>query len=175
MPDATKAVDFERTFIPHLDAAYNLARWLVRDDHDARDVVQEAYLRAFKFAAGFRGGDARAWILTIVRNSAFTWLRRNRRPDSSAEFDENLHISDLEPNCLEADAVRRADGAAIREALDELPEEFREVIVMRDIEGLSYKEIAAAADLPIGTVMSRLARGRGKLQQMLKQRIAKES
>jgi len=173
--DATKAGDFERNFLPHLDAAYNLARWLVRDEHDARDVVQEAYLRAFKFAAGFRGGDARAWILTIVRNSAFTWLRRNRGASSSAEFDENLHSGDVEPNCLEADALRRADGIAIRDALDQLPVEFREVIVMRDIEGLSYKEIAATADLPIGTVMSRLARGRRKLQQMLKQRIAKES
>jgi RNA polymerase sigma-70 factor (ECF subfamily) len=168
LAEPTKAVDFERTFVPHLDAAYNLARWLVRDDQDARDVVQEAYLRAVKFAAGFRGGDSRAWILTIVRNVAFTWLSRNRRSNASAEFDENLHGSDSSENCLEADAVRRADAASIRAALEALPAEFREVIVMRDIEGMSYKEIAEAADLPIGTVMSRLARGRGKLQQMLK-------
>ena len=114
MPDPTKAVDFERTFVPHLDAAYNLARWLVRDDHDARDVVQEAYLRAIKFAAGFRGGDARAWILAIVRNVAFSLLRRNRGFAASAEFDENLHGTDSSENCLEADAVRHADAAKIR-------------------------------------------------------------
>ena len=115
-------------------------------------------------------GQGRAQFRTRLRGGS-----RNRGTNSSAEFDENLHSGDSEPNCLEADAVRRADGAAIRDALDELPVEFREVIVMRDVEGLSYKEIAAAADLPIGTVMSQLARGRGKLQQMLKQRIAKES
>ncbi len=175
MPDPNKALDFERIFVPHLDAAYNLARWLVRDDHDARDVVQEAYLRAFKFAAGFRGGDARAWILTIVRNSAFTWLKRNRGNERTAEFDENLHSADTSENCLEADAVRRAGADKIRAALATLPVEFREVIVMRDIEGLSYREIADAAGLPIGTVMSRLARARGKLQQLLKLRISEES
>jgi len=173
LPDQTKAVDFDRTFLPHMDAAYNLARWLVRDDHDAQDVVQEAYLRAVRFAGGFRGGDSRAWILSIVRNTAYTWLRRNRGPESSTEFDEKLHGGSTEDGGLEADAVRKADGAMIREALDELTEEFREVIVMRDIEGLSYKEIADAADVPIGTVMSRLARARGKLALSLKDRIAK--
>jgi RNA polymerase sigma-70 factor (ECF subfamily) len=175
LPDESKAVDFERTFLQHMDAAYNLARWLVHDDHDAQDVVQESYLRAFRFAGGFRGGDPRAWILTIVRNTAFTFLKRNRGSNSPVEFDENLHRGEIEDAGLEADAVRGADGAMIRDALNELSEEFREVIVMRDIEGLSYKEIADAADLPIGTVMSRLARARGKLQRSLKERIAKES
>ena len=175
MPDESKAVDFERTFIPHMDAAYNLARWLVRNDHDAQDVVQEAYLRALRFASGFRGGDPRAWILAIVRNTAFTFLKRNRGSNSPVEFDENLHRGEVEDAGLEADAVRGADGAMIRDALNELGDEFREVIVMRDIEGLSYKEIADAADLPIGTVMSRLARARGKLARSLKERIAKES
>ena len=174
MPDETKAVDFDRTFLPHMDAAYNLARWLVRDDHDAQDVVQEAYLRAVRFAGGFRGGDARAWILAIVRNTAFTWLRRNRQSESPAEFDENLHGIESEEPGLEAEAVRKADGAMIRAALDELTDEFCEVIVMRDIEGLSYKEIADVADLPIGTVMSRLARARGKLAHSLRDRIGKE-
>jgi RNA polymerase sigma-70 factor (ECF subfamily) len=174
LPDETKAVDFDRTFLPHMDAAYNLARWLVRDDHDAQDVVQEAYLRAVRFAGGFRGGDPCAWILSIVRNTAYTWLRRNRGSESSPEFDEKLHGGSTEECGLEADAVRKADGAMIRAALDELPGEFREVIVMRDIEGLSYKEIADAADVPIGTVMSRLARARGKLALSLKDRIAKE-
>jgi len=171
--DESKAVDFDRTFLPHMDAAYNLARWLVRDDHDAQDVVQEAYLRAFRFAAGFRGGDPRAWILTIVRNAALTWLKRNRASDSTTEFDEQVHGAIAE-NGLEADTVRKADGAMIRAALDELADEFREVIVMRDIEGLSYKEIADAADLPLGTVMSRLARARGKLARSLNERVAKE-
>ena len=174
MPDETTAVDFDRTFLPHMDAAYNLARWLVRDVHDAQDVVQEAYLRAFRFAGGFRGGDPRAWILAIVRNAAFTWLKRNRESESSAEFDENLHGIDNEEPGLEAEAVHKADGAMIRAAFDELTDEFREVIVLRDIEGLSYKEIADAADVPIGTVMSRLARARGKLARALKDRIAKE-
>jgi RNA polymerase sigma-70 factor (ECF subfamily) len=158
-----------------MDAAYNLARWLVRNDHDAQDIVQEAYLRALRFAGGFRGGDPRAWILAIVRNTAFTFLKRNRGSNSPVEFDESRHRGEAEDMGLEADAVRGADGAMIRDALNELAEEFREVIVMRDIEGLSYKEIADAADLPIGTVMSRLARARGKLARSLKERIAKES
>ncbi len=175
MPDSSKDVDFEQKFLPHMDAAYNLARWLVRDDHDAQDVVQEAYVRAFRFASGFRGGDPRAWILAIVRNSAFTWLKRNRGANAPVEFDESQHRGEIEDAGLESDAVRKADGAMIRECLNELSEEFREVIVMRDIEGLSYKEIAAAADMPIGTVMSRLARARSKLARSLKERIAKES
>ncbi len=175
MPDPSKAADFERWFIPHMDAAYNLARWLVRDDHDAQDVVQDAYLRAFRFAGGFRGGDPRAWILAIVRNAAFTFLKRKRGSNSAVEFDESIHRGAIEDAGLEADAVRKLDGVMIRDALNELGEEFREVIVMRDIEGLSYKEIADAADLPIGTVMSRLARARGKLARSLKDRIAKES
>jgi RNA polymerase sigma-70 factor, ECF subfamily len=174
LPDETKAVDFDRTFLPHMDAAYNLARWLVRDDHDAQDVVQEAYLRAVRFAGGFRGGDACAWILAIVRNTAFTWLRRNRGAESPAEFDEKLHGGSTEESGLEADAVRKADAAMIRAALEQLSDDFREVIVMRDIEGLSYKEIADATDIPIGTVMSRLARARARLAHSLKDRIAKE-
>ena len=173
MPDESKAVNFDRTFLPHMDAAYNLARWLVRNDNDAQDVVQEAYLRALRFAAGFRGGDPRAWILAIVRNAAFTWLKRNRGSDPPTEFDERVHGA-IEETGLEADTIRKADGAMIRAALDELANEFREVIVMRDIEGLSYKEIADAADLPIGTVMSRLARARGKLARSLNERVAKE-
>jgi RNA polymerase sigma-70 factor (ECF subfamily) len=174
LPNGSEAADFDRIFIPHMDAAYNLARWLVRDDHDAQDVVQEAYLRALRFAAGFRGGDPRAWILAIVRNAAFTWLKRNRRADPPTEFDEEVHSGATEEGGLETDTVRKADDAMIRAALDDLADEFREVIVMRDIEGLSYKEIADAADVPIGTVMSRLARARGKLARSLQERIAKE-
>lgn len=166
--------DFDRLFLPHMDAAYNLARWMVRDDHDAQDVVQEAYLRAIRFAGGFRGGDSRSWILSIVRNTAFTWLKRNRHEPPS-EFQETAHEEAADETGLEADALRKTDAAMIRTALEELNDEFREVIVMRDIEGLSYKEIAEVADIPIGTVMSRLARARAKLALMLKVRIAKES
>src|SRR5271168_3679215 len=156
-----------------MDAAYNLARWLVRNDHDAQDVVQEAYLRALRFASRFRGDNPRAWILAIVRNAAFTWLKQNRGAGSPAQFDENVHGGDVEQTGLEADALRRADATMIRAALEGLTEEFREAIVMRDIEGLSYKEIADAADVPIGTVMSRLARARTKLARSVKEQIAK--
>ena len=175
LPAAIKAADFEAAFLPHLDAAFNLARWIVRDDHDAQDVVQDAYLRALRFYGGFRGGDSRAWILAIVRNTAFTWLKRNRGADTPAEFDESMHRGDNDEAGLEADAVRRADGEMIRAALENLSVEFRECIVMRDIEGLSYKEIADAINVPIGTVMSRLARARGKLARILKARIEKEA
>jgi RNA polymerase sigma-70 factor (ECF subfamily) len=173
LPHENPAVDFDRTFLPHMDAAYNLARWLVRNDHDAQDIVQEAYLRALRFAGRFRGGDPRAWLLAIVRNTAFTWLRRNRGSNPPAEFDENVHMPEIEEAGLEADAIRRADGAMIRASLDELADEFREVIVMRDIEGLSYKEIAIVAELPIGTVMSRLARARAKLARSIIERNRK--
>jgi RNA polymerase sigma-70 factor, ECF subfamily len=173
--DEPSKVDFEHTFLPHMDAAYNLARWLVRDDHDARDVVQEAYLRALRFAGGFRGGDPRAWILAIVRNAAFTWLKRNRGDAPPAQFDESEHRSPDADAGLDMDAIRKADAAMLRAALEELTDEFREVIVMRDIEGLSYKEIASTADIPIGTVMSRLARAREKLARSLKDRLAKEA
>jgi len=171
LPEPTTSADFDRVVLVHLDAAYNLARWLVRDEHDAEDVVQEAYLRAFRFFAGFRGGDPRAWLLKIVRNTAFTWLHRNRPANPPAEFDENLHLAPDDAPTLEANLLRKADTKMIRAALDELPAEFREVVVLRDIEGLSYKEIADIAEIPVGTVMSRLALGRGKLARAITARI----
>jgi RNA polymerase sigma-70 factor, ECF subfamily len=167
LPEARHDVDFERTFLPHLDSAYNLARWLVKNDHDAQDVVQEAYLRALRFSAGYRGGDPRAWLLAIVRNTAFSFIQRNKKSDSAAEFDEDLHGADCARDAVEAAVIRQADGESIRAALNALPDEFREVILMREIEGLSYKEIADATDLPIGTVMSRLARARKRLHRAL--------
>ncbi len=172
MSPSSNSADFARTFLPHLDAAYTLARWLVRNQHDAEDVVQEAYLRALRFASGFRGGDPRAWILKIVRNTAYTWLDRNRAADPPDEFDDAEH-ADSGPG-IEAEVLRRADAAMLTAALEALPVEFREVVVMRDVEGLSYKEIADAADIPIGTVMSRLARARQRLARALKMRCAKE-
>jgi len=158
--------DFQRIFLPYLDAAYRLARWVLKDEADAQDVVQEAYLRALRFSGTFRGGDARAWLLTIVRNTAYTWLARNRSGDPPLPFDEELHPDDAPPADLEL--IRRADSQALRMALEGLPTEFREIVVLRDLEGLSYKEIAELADLPIGTVMSRLARARNRLKVALR-------
>jgi RNA polymerase sigma-70 factor (ECF subfamily) len=158
---------FEHMVLPHLDAAYNLARWLASNDHDAQDVAQEACLRAFRFFGKFRGGNARAWLLTIVRNTFYTWLRKNRPPESTVEIDdETLAVEDA---LVTAEAVtpRFADADAVRRAIAELPVEFREIVVLREMEGFGYKEIAELAEVPIGTVMSRLARARKRLQKSL--------
>jgi RNA polymerase sigma-70 factor (ECF subfamily) len=157
-----RLVRFEQAILPHLGAAYNLARWLTRSAHDADDVVQEAYLRAYQFFDGFHGGDGRAWLLRIVRNTCYTWLEKNRPPRPLAAFDEAKH-SPGRPG-PEAPVVAGEDRELLRRALAELPDEFREAIVLRELEGLSYKEIAAVTGAPIGTVMSRLARGRERLQ-----------
>jgi RNA polymerase sigma-70 factor (ECF subfamily) len=167
LPEPAKSTDFDRVVLAHLDAAYNLARWLVRDEHDAEDIVQEASLRAFRFLAGFRGGNSRAWLLKIVRNTAFTWLKHNRPGDRPAEFDENIDLALDDTPTLEASLLRKADSAMVRAALDELAAEFREVVVLRDFEELSYKEIADIAEIPVGTVMSRLARARRKLARSI--------
>lgn len=152
--------------MPHFDAAYNLARWLTRSGADADDVVQEAYLRAFTFRESFRGGDARAWLLSIVRNTCYTWLRKNRPYDLMAALDESLPIA-VETSTPETLHLRAADTESVREALEKLPVEFREVLVLREMEGLSYKEIADASGLAIGTVMSRLSRARRRLHDVL--------
>jgi len=146
----------------HLDAAYNLARWLTRDPSDADDVVQEAYMRAFRFSDGFHGGDSRSWILKIVRNTCFTWLKKNRSHELVYELEEDQHeapTSNPEELLLE-----RADRKILKDLLNDLPAAYKEIIVLRDLEGLSYKEISSVTELPIGTVMSRLARARKKLQ-----------
>src|SRR5580704_11701538 len=158
---------FEEVVLPHLDAAYNLARWLVRKPQDAEDIVQEAYLRAFKFFGGYQGGDARSWVLKIVRNTSYSFLRKNRPAELSEEFDEKIHTASTEQPSAEAALFHSADGRMLRQALDELPVNFREVIVLRELEGMSYKEIAEVMDVPIGTVMSGLARGRGQLRERL--------
>ena len=155
---------FEQTVLPHLDAAYNLARWLAGNDHDAQDVSQEACLRAFKFFGNFRGENARAWLLTIVRNTFYTWLQKNRPAAVAGELDdEAMAVEDVSAN-VEQVHLQQADAEAVRRAIGELPVEFREMIVLREMEGLSYKEIADLSAVPIGTVMSRLARARKQLQ-----------
>jgi RNA polymerase sigma-70 factor, ECF subfamily len=158
---------FEQTVLPHLDAAYNLARWLAGNDHDAQDITQEASLRAFKFFGSFRGENARAWLLTIVRNTFYNWLKKNRPAEIAGELDdEALAVEDVSVNA-ETISLRLADAEAVRRAIGELPAEFREVIVLREMEGFSYKEIADLSDVPIGTVMSRLSRARKLLQKQL--------
>ncbi len=165
MPDLS--TNFDQTILPHLDAAYNLARWLIGNERDAEDVTQEACLRAFKFFSGFRGGDARSWLLTIVRRSAWTWLRSNRRHEEAVEFDEDLHGGIHVSSSPEVSLSRAGDVEIVRQAIETLPAVFREVIVLRELEECSYKEIADIAGVPIGTVMSRLTRGRRMLQTAL--------
>lgn len=167
MPKEIKVARFEQSVLPHLGAAYNLARWLLRNPADAEDVVQEAYLRAFRFFGGYHGGDVRAWLLTIVRNTTYTWLQQNRSRELAEPInDEVEEIQDdaLDPETL---VIQSAGVEALRKALKELPIEFREVIVLREFEELSYKEISAIAEIPIGTVMSRLARARRRLHEQL--------
>ena len=159
VPTAT----YEEAVLPHLDAAYNLARWLTRDERDAEDVVQEAYLRALKHFSGFKGGDARPWLLAIVRNTYYTWIQRHRLEESASSFDEeaNAQISDaLDPEML---LLKETDIQLLRRALKKLPTEFLEVIVLREFEELSYQQIADVVQIPLGTVMSRLARARRRL------------
>ncbi len=151
--------------MPHLDDAYNLARWLAGNDHDAEDIVQDACVRAFRFLGGFRGGNSRSWLLAIVRNTAFTWLKKNRPKAIVTVNDEELLEMEDPKEPLAAPAG--ADAAVLRAALEELPAEFREALVLRELEGLSYKEIAEIVDAPVGTVMSRLARARRQLQSYL--------
>lgn len=179
MSEKDNLARFEDMVMPHMQAAYNLARWLVRNDHDAEDMVQESSLRAFRFFDSFRGVDARAWLLTIVRNTCYTWLRQNRTHKDMLSFDDALYHSDTEDGAgvarisgaaadnPESRLLQHADRRLLQQALEELPVEFREVIVLRELEGLSYKQITAITQVPLGTVMSRLARARKRLQGCL--------
>jgi RNA polymerase sigma-70 factor (ECF subfamily) len=175
LQEENKTAQFEVIALPHFGAAYNLARWLVRDDHDAEDVVQEAYLRAFKFFGGYRGGDSRSWLLTIVRNTCYTWLQQNRSRELADPIEDKLDEVGISTDNPETLLLQTVDAELVRQALEELPIEFREVLIMREMEDLSYKQISTIADLPIGTVMSRLARGRKRLRELLVSHMTKES
>jgi len=161
------AGSFEQVAMPHLDAAFNLARWLVRNVHDAEDIVQEAYLRAFKFFGGYQGGDSRAWILKIVRNTSYSFLEKSRPADLGVEFDEEIHPAQTHQPDAETMLLKSVESRMLREALEELPVNFREIVVLRELDGMSYKDIADVMGVPIGTVMSGLARGRAQLRERL--------
>jgi len=159
--------------LQHLDAAYNLARWLVRNDDDANDIVQDAFMRALRAFNGFSGDNARPWRLAIVRNTAFTWLQKNRPPNAPVPYEEDVHGEGRpdggpEPETPERHAMRSQDRQAINAALARLPIELREAVVLRELEDLSYREIAVVQAIPIGTVMSRLSRGRQLLGKYLR-------
>jgi RNA polymerase sigma factor (sigma-70 family) len=173
--DQNKIRRFEQSFLPHLDVAYNLARWLTRNDQDAEDIVQEAYLRAFKFFESFHSADSRPWLLAIVRNTYYTWRQQKRVQEGTTSFDEEIHSGSQEDTNPEEMLLHSINIRLLREALEDLPVEFREVIVLRELEGLSYKEIADIASIPVGTVMSRLSRARKRLQHYLTSYMSKES
>ena len=170
MGDDEEQARFARVVLPHLDAAYNLARWLTRNDHDARDVVQEAMLRALRYFGSFRGDQARPWLLQTVRHTCYSWLQRNHPSDVVGldDGDEGWREvpapADEQPETM---AMRNAERAQVNWALKNIPVAFREVLVLRELEDLSYQEIARIADIPVGTVMSRLARGRELLRRIL--------
>lgn len=174
MIDDSVAGRFATLVAPHLDAAYNLARWLTRNPHDADDVVQEAYLRAFRFFDGFRGGDGRAWLLTIVRNTGYTWLEQNRRSATHVEYDDESASLQAQQNDREEPMhqldpeqllLRAGNRQMIEAALRQLPVEYREILVLRELEELSYRQIGEIAGIPLGTVMSRLSRARLQLRR----------
>lgn len=157
---------FDREVLPHLDAAYNLARWLAHDPHDAQDIVQDACVRALRYGGSLRGGNGRAWFLTIVRNAFYDWVGRNRPVEvvrDGADAIDEVADPAADP---EASAIRSADARSLARALAELPLQYREVIVLRELEEMSYREIASVVGIPIGTVMSRLSRARAMLRRV---------
>ena len=163
-PADTQRRSFDEIILPHLDAAHNLARWLVRGTNDAEDVAQEACLRAFRYFDTFRGGNARAWLLTIVRNTASGWMQKNRSRQIATEFNEEIHDPGGEAVTPETLLLQGADTAVIEQAMNHLPVRLREVLILREVEGLSYKEIAEVVGMPMGTVMSTLFRARERFR-----------
>ena len=170
--DAEDRLRFEQLVLPHVDVAFNLARWLLRRREDAEEVAQEALLRACRFFRGFHGGDARAWLLQIVRNTCYTWLEKNRPMELTVEFNEELHLQTCPTP--ETIAIAGDDRERLSRALESLPPRFREILVLRELEGCSYKEIAAITSIPIGTVMSSLSRARRRLCSALTNSSQKE-
>jgi len=158
---------FERIVLPHLDDAYTLARYLLRDEHDAQDVVQDAVLRALRYFDGYRDGDARAWLLAIVRNCCSTWRRRHRSDRLVVPFADEAAERISDPRQADTLAIERSERAVLERVVAALPAEFRDVIVLREVQGLSYKEISEVVGVPMGTVMSRLARARKRLASAL--------
>jgi RNA polymerase sigma factor (sigma-70 family) len=158
---------FERVVLPHLDDAYTLARYLVRDEHDAQDVVQEAALRAFRYFGGYSGGDARSWLLAIVRNCSMTWLDRRRSDQRIVPFADGEGLEVPGGRDADAAAIESSERRRVELAIDRLPVEFREVLVLREVEDLSYREISDVVGVPVGTVMSRLSRARKRLAALL--------
>jgi RNA polymerase sigma-70 factor, ECF subfamily len=177
--DTARSRSFERTALPHLDASYNLARWMTRNEQDAADVVQDAYLRAFMYFDGFKGENARAWLLSIVRRTCYSWLAANRPKELVTGLDESaldVHATTAgEQASPEAALLRTADARLVNEMIARLPPQFREVLILRELEECSYREIAEIAAIPIGTVMSRLARAREMLQADAAALLRKES
>jgi RNA polymerase sigma factor (sigma-70 family) len=174
LADQENLTRFEQAVLPHMGAAYNLARWLTRNDHDAEDVVQEAYLRAFRFFDDFHGEASRPWLLTIVRNTCYTWLKQNRERELTTTFDEEIHSGECETSNPESLLLESIDRQTLQRTLEELPAEFREAVILRELEGLTYKEMADVAGVPLGTVMSRLARARKRLFERLAAGTKKE-
>jgi RNA polymerase sigma-70 factor, ECF subfamily len=166
---------FEQMVLPHLDAAYDLARWLVRSPHDAEDVVQEACLRAVRYFGGYQEGNARAWLLRIVRNTAYSYLEKKRPGELAEEFDETIHMGGPVQPDAETALLRSVESRMLQESLEGLPVRFREAVILRELEGLSYKEIAEVMGVPIGTVMSSLARGRTQLRERLRRGRGQEA
>lgn len=165
---------FEQTFLLHLNAAYNLARWLINNDQDAEDIVQESFLRAYKYFSSYQGGNSRSWLLSIVRNTCYTWLHENRSQRETVDLDDEISSAEFEIDDPEQCLQIKADQQTVIHALEKLPVEYRELMVLRELEGLSYKEIALIAGVPIGTVMSRLARARQRLKEYLGQQYNEE-
>ena len=155
--------------MPHLDAAYTVARYILRDEHDAQDVVQEAFLRAIRHFDGYRGANARGWLLSIVRNCCATWRGKERMEADLVEFDEREHGGTADAATPDIFLMRAGSADAFDRALDSLPRDAREILVFRHVQELSYREIALTMGIPIGTVMSRLSRARKRMQVLLRQ------
>jgi RNA polymerase sigma factor (sigma-70 family) len=165
---------FEQTILPHIDAAYNLARWIINDGQDAEDIVQESFMRAYKYFPSFQGGNSRAWLLTIVRNMCYTWLHQNKPQVLMVDLTDEITGDGIETSSPELLLQIKTDRQFVSNALEKLPVEYRELIVLRELEEMSYKEIALMTGVPIGTVMSRLARARQRLKECLVHRKDEE-